>query len=132
MMGNAIFKSTRFAGIDYLIPLPLHAGKEFKRGYNQAEVLCRGIEKTSNIRLASRLLIRQKFTETQTKKHRVERWENVEDSFAVNDETVLQNKHILLVDDVVTTGATLESGANALRHIPGIRISIGTLAIAPK
>lgn len=132
MMGNAILKSNRFAGIDYLIPLPLHADKEFKRGYNQAEVLCRGIEKTSNIKLASRLLLRRKYTETQTKKHRAERWENVEDSFIVTNETTLQNRHVLLVDDVVTTGATLESGAQALRHIAGIRISIGTLAIAPK
>lgn len=132
MMGQSICKSSRIKKIDFLIPLPLHADKEFKRGYNQAEVICRGIEKSAGILLAKNNVIKQKFTETQTKKHRAERWENVETSFKINEPEKLAHKHVMIVDDVVTTGATLEACAQALRAIPGISISIATLAMVAK
>ena len=77
-------------------------------------------------------LQRQRYTETQTKKHRTERWENVEGSFVVNDETELKGKHLLLVDDVVTTGATLEAAGIELLKIRGVSLSIATLTIASK
>ena len=132
VMGKALLQSGRFSNIDYLIPLPLSAGKEFKRGFNQAEVICNGMSTAMQVPVHTRNLIRGRYTDTQTKKHRTERWENVEGSFAVLQPLKLQGRHILLVDDVLTTGATLEAGAQCLLNIPSIRISLATLATASK
>ncbi len=133
LMGNALQNNPRFTGLDVLVPLPLHAKKIYKRGFNQAEILCRGIMQVTGLPVADHLsVIREKFTETQTHKHRVERWENVVESFAVQQPEFLKNKHVLIVDDVVTTGATLESCVMALQHIEGIELSIATLALANK
>ena len=85
-----------------------------------------------NIPVIKDNIIRQRFTETQTLKHRTERWENVSGSFAVNNAAALKGKHLLLVDDVVTTGATLEACGNILLHVEGVRLSIVTLAHAAK
>jgi ComF family protein len=132
MMGENMLLSGRFQNIDYLIPLPLFAKKEFKRGYNQAEVICDGLSEVTEIPVLAKNVVRVYFTETQTKKHRTERWENVAESFKVNDPGILQGKHVLLVDDVITTGATLEACAQAMAIIPGLRISIATLTTASK
>jgi ComF family protein len=132
IMGNNMLASGRFADVDYLIPLPLFAKKEFKRGFNQAEIICDGMGEAMNIAILTKNVIRKQFTETQTKKHRTERWENVAESFTVLNPQLLENKHILLVDDVITTGATLEACAQVLKNIAGIRISIAALTTAGK
>lgn len=132
MMGENLLKSNRFNNIDHLIPLPLFADKEYKRGFNQAEVICKGLSNTMNVPVMAKNVVRIRFTETQTKKHRTERWDNVNESFKVMDESVLKNKHILLVDDVITTGATLDACAQVINTIEGIRISIATLTTASK
>ena len=132
IMGTLMLQSNRFNTIDYLIPLPLFAEKEYKRGFNQADIICQGLSTTMNIPVLLKNIVRIRFTETQTKKHRTERWDNVHESFKVNDATVLKNKHILLVDDVITTGATLDACAQVLNNIEGIKISIATLATASK
>jgi ComF family protein len=132
LMGDKMQDSGRFTDIDYLIPLPLSAEKEFKRGYNQAEVICRGLSDTMNIPVMNKNIVRTRYTETQTKKHRAERWENVSGSFTINDPGAIYNKHILLVDDVITTGATLEACAVTILAAGDIRVSIATLAIASK
>lgn len=132
MMGKALLESGRFSNIDYLVPLPLYADKEFKRGFNQAEVICRGMTQVMQIPLLNKQVIRQRPTETQTKKHRAERWSNVEGSFAVKNPPVLHGKNILLVDDVITTGATLEACTQCLLQVPGIQVSVATVAIASK
>ncbi|HRB30543.1 MAG TPA: phosphoribosyltransferase family protein [Ferruginibacter sp.] len=132
MMGQALLKSNRFANPDALIPLPLHADKEFKRGYNQSLLICKGMAKAMQVPVITTAVKRERITETQTKKHRMERWQNVEDSFVLQDTTEIKNKHLLLVDDVVTTGATLEACSSALLRLPGVSISIATLAIANK
>lgn len=133
LMGFALQKNSRFDTLNILIPLPLHADKEFKRGFNQAEILCKGIQQVTGLPIAENISVtREKFTETQTKKHRAERWQNVENSFAVHNPGLLINTHALIVDDVVTTGATLESCAMAMQHIDGIKVSIATLALANK
>lgn len=132
MMGNSLLNNNRFTKVDALVPLPLFADKEFKRGYNQATILCNGISEVTNIPVLMNNVIRKRFTETQTKKHRIERWENVASSFKANNPRELTNKHVLLVDDVVTTGATLEAcGAEILKG-EGTKLSIATLAYASK
>ena len=132
IMGRNILHSERFKNLDYLLPLPLYPDKEFKRGYNQSEVICKGISSITNTPVLTKNLIRNRFTETQTKKHRTERWENVEGSFVVKNASVLEGKNVLLVDDVLTTGATMEACAQTLSDIPGITINLATLAIASK
>lgn len=132
IMGENMMCSGRFSGIDYLVPLPLFAKKEFRRGYNQAKVICDGLSAIMNVPVLSGNVIRTVFTETQTKKHRAERWDNVAESFSVKDPEVLKNKHLLLVDDVITTGATLEACAQKMLQAEGVRISIATLTTASK
>ncbi|MEO7044430.1 MAG: ComF family protein [Ferruginibacter sp.] len=132
IMAKKILQSNYFKNMDYLIPLPLYPDKEFKRGYNQAEIICNGMASVLKIPVHTKNVIRKRFTETQTKKRRTERWENVEGSFTIKDPSILNGKNILLVDDVLTTGATMEACAQILSSVPGISISIATLAIASK
>ena len=132
IMGRSLLNSNRFTTIDALIPLPLNAEKEFKRGYNQATILCNGMAEVMGVPVIKNNVVRNRFTETQTKKHRAERWKNVESSFGTNDSAALRNKHILLVDDVVTTGATLEACGTEILKIEGTKLSIATLAYASK
>lgn len=132
IMGKTLLNSNRFSGIDALLPLPLFPGKERKRGYNQATVICNGISSIMNIPVLNGAVIRQQETETQTRKHRTERWENVRSSFKVAKPGELRGKHLLLIDDVVTTGATLEACGNVILQQGDIKLSIATLAYAAK
>ncbi|HMO61326.1 MAG TPA: phosphoribosyltransferase family protein [Ferruginibacter sp.] len=130
LLGKTLSVSHRFQQIDALIPLPLYPEKEKKRGYNQAAIICQGISAVLRIPIINNNLIRRRYTDTQTKKHRTERWENVADSFIVRDSEALCGKHLLLVDDVITTGATLEAGGAALMQAKDTKLSIATLTIA--
>ena len=132
LTGKTLLNSNRFNTIDALIPLPLFADKERQRGYNQSAMICKGISSLMNIPVITGNITRQRFTETQTRKHRIERWENVAGSFAIKNTTSLKDKHLLLVDDVVTTGATLEACGHVIEQVEGVRLSIVTLAIATK
>ncbi len=132
LVGNSLLNSNRFDQIDFLVPLPLFPEKERKRGYNQATVICQGISAVMNVPILTGNVLRKRFTETQTRKHRTERWENVADSFFVKDSLRLEGKHILLVDDVVTTGATLEACGSVIINIPGAKLSLATLSLAMK
>ncbi len=132
MMGKSLLNSQRFSKIDALVPLPLFADKEFKRGFNQATILCNGIGEILNIPVIKNNVVRKRFTETQTKKHRTERWQNVEGSFEINNAKEIKGKHILLVDDVVTTGATLEACGVEILNMEDTDLSIATLALASK
>jgi len=132
LMGNSLLKSSRFSNIDYLVPLPLYPDKEFKRGYNQSEIICNGIQAATRIPVMVKNVIRQRPTETQTRKHRAERWQNVEGSFSIKNPGSLTGKNILLVDDVITTGASLEACAREILKIPGTTISFAALAHASK
>lgn len=132
IMGKTLLKCDRFNAVDALIPLPLYAEKEHKRGYNQATVICNGMAAEMNIPVLNNAVIRRHATETQTRKHRTERWDNVKDSFKVAAPGELSGKHLLLVDDVVTTGATLEACGNVILQEDNIRLSIATLAYASK
>lgn len=132
MMGNALKASNRFNNIDALIPLPLFPSKEKKRGYNQATILCEGISEVLNLPVLSNIISRPQHTETQTKKGRIERWRNIEGKFELKEPHGVQNKHLLLVDDVVTTGATLESCGNELLSAGNVKLSIATLCVASR
>lgn len=132
VIGNSLLQTPRFNSIDAIIPLPLAIHKQQQRGYNQAHILCKGISEVMEIPVLDKCVIRQRYTDTQTKKHRIERWKNVEGSFVVIDKAVLKGKYILLVDDVVTTGATLEACGSQLLMVEGVALSVATLAYASK
>src|ERR1051325_3829578 len=129
MMGESLKRSNRF-NIDALIPLPLFPAKEKKRGYNQATILCNGMAEYMNIPVLNDVIIRPQFTETQTRKGRIERWLNMEGKFILKNPEAISNKHILLVDDVVTTGATLEACGTELLKAENVRLSIATMCYA--
>jgi ComF family protein len=119
-----------FAAVDFIIPIPLHPKKFVKRGYNQSELICNGLAKVFNKRVDTKTLRRIKENTTQTKKSVFERYENTAGIFEVVDTNVFANKHIMLVDDVLTTGSTIEAAIQALKTCEGIKVSIFTLAIA--
>ena len=122
--------STTFQSIDKIIPVPLHPRKLKKRGFNQAELIARGLAESMNKPVEVKSLNRVVANPTQTRKTRIERWENVSGIFKVHDPESIENKHVLLVDDVLTTGSTLEACANAFTGIPGTIVSIAVLAYA--
>lgn len=128
MIGYALQKTDRFDEVDFLIPLPLHPRKENRRGYNQANLIAEGIREIWRKPILKEALIRTNFTESQTQRNRIDRWQNMQEVFSVADPDSLKNKHLLLVDDVVTTGASLEACAAAILSIPNTRVSIVTAA----
>ncbi len=133
-MGNLAVEhgenKTFFEGIDLLVPVPLHRKKLKKRGYNQALSIAEGISQATGIPIDSSNLIRKINNPSQTKLGKGERWQNVSDIFAINSTQAFENKHIMLIDDVFTTGATIEACIRPLLHIQGIKVSIFTLAMA--
>lgn len=130
LMGEQIIQSERFTGIEALIPLPLFPSRERKRGYNQSELLCRGMADVLMIPVIVNAIARNKSTESQTKKGRVERWKNMEGKFEIMNTDAVCNRHVLLVDDVITTGATMEACGNELLKIPGLSLSLASLCYA--
>jgi ComF family protein len=130
LMGNDLLQSNRFKNIDALIPLPLFRAKEKRRGYNQATVLCEGIAEIMKKEILTDVIIRTQHTETQTKKGRVERWINIEGKFELIKPEKIRNRNILLVDDVITTGATLEACGQELIKPENVGLSVATLCFA--
>ncbi len=130
--GQELILSPLFKSINVIIPIPLHPQKLKKRGYNQSEYFAKGLSKSMQKQVNTQSLIRLKESSTQTKKTRYERWENVENIFSIWHAKSLKNKHVLLVDDVITTGATIEAATNTLLQIEGVKISIASIAFAEK
>lgn len=129
-LGAALLKSENYHSIDVIIPVPLHPKKERKRGYNQSYWIALGINEIIKKEIDTKTIIRYKEAESQTKKNRFERYQNVSTVFTTKDNTMLIDKHILLVDDVITTGATLEACANLILSTKNAKVSIATLAVA--
>lgn len=124
LCGKEILKSNCFTDIDYIVPIPLHKNRLKMRGYNQALLLANGISAKTNIPVNTENLVRIIDNPSQTKNSRLERWKNTEGIFEVKDQDLFMGKHILLVDDVVTTGSTLEVCAKLITSCPGTRVSI--------
>ena len=129
-LGKEIDKVEIRDKVDVVIPVPLHKKKLKQRGYNQSAFIAIGVAKVLACEINTTLLKRVELSESQTKKSKYERWENVGAAFILTDADQYKGKHILLVDDVITTGATLEACCKTLKEIKGVKISIGTLASA--
>lgn len=127
-VGFRLKDAKRFDGIDLIVPLPLHPKKEFQRGYNQASLIAEGIAAVWPKKILPQAVIRLVNTKTQTQENRISRWENMEGVFFVTHPYLLANKHILLVDDIITTGASLEACGQTILQIPGVKLSIATVA----
>lgn len=116
--------------IDLIVPVPLHQKRHKERGYNQSNSIALGMSEILSIPINTSSVIRSIYTNTQTRKDKIHRYENVNQIFKLLDPTAFENKHILLIDDVITTGATIESLAMELVSVNNITISIASLAIA--
>ena len=130
LIGHQLIESNRFSAVDVLVPLPLFRSKERKRGYNQATVLCQGISEVIQKPVEKGAVIRTMFTESQTRKNRVQRWQNMEGRFQLIAEQAIKQQHVLLIDDVITTGATLEACGQELLKAEGDKLSIATLCFS--
>jgi len=129
LYGYDLLMSEYFKAIDFIIPVPLHPKKLKKRGYNQSEWIAKGLSISMKIPVNTNCLYRKVDSKTQTKKTRYNRWENVGMIFGLHHKEILSNKSVLLVDDVVTTGATLEGCAQVLQK-GNCKVYIVTLACA--
>lgn len=130
LLANQIENHPILSTVDAILPVPLHPKRLKQRGYNQAECFAEGIAEILDISVCTNLLMRQKETTTQTRKTREQRWQNVSEAFVATDAVEYQGKHFLLVDDVLTTGATLEACAQAILKIPQAKVSIAVIAKA--
>lgn len=128
--GQALARSPQFTGVDLIVPVPLHRRKKLERGYNQSEMFARGLSEQMRRPMLKNGLLRVVYTSTQTKKSKLERLENVADAFVVNAPAAMQGRHVLIVDDVLTTGSTLEACAHQILEVRGTSVSFATIAIA--
>ena len=129
-IGRRILNNDKYAGIDVLLPVPLHPKKQFIRGYNQSAALANGISESTGIQISESLLKRNTNNSSQTRKGRFQRWENVDSVFSVHPK-IRQYRHVAIIDDVVTTGSTVEALIQSIRKVhPEVKITVVTLAIA--
>ena len=126
-MGKSL-RESRFADVDLIAPVPLHQQKLRKRGYNQSEWIARGIANVMNKPLDVHTLVRRIFSSSQTQRKRFDRWENVDSGFELVNLETFAGRHVLLIDDVMTTGATLEACAHAVLSAPETKVSVASLS----
>lgn len=126
--GKHIEKELATLELDGVIPVPLHKTKKRKRGYNQSDVIAKGIQNVTGLNLMTDVLIRTRNVNTQTKKGKVERWQNVDSLYQVRDKKLLEGKKVLLIDDVITTGATISMAAEILAETGVAEIYFGCIA----
>ncbi|MCX6201502.1 MAG: ComF family protein [Bacteroidetes bacterium] len=123
-MGALLAASERFATIDAIVPVPLHPQALSKRGFNQAALICEGIGQVWHKPVLRSAITRTKHTNTQTKQSRAVRWENMENAFSIKEHTSITGKHLLLIDDVITTGATIEACGKTLLTVKDVSVSV--------
>jgi ComF family protein len=131
-LGEELRESGNFGDIELVVPIPLHYRRRLRRGYNQSEQLALGVGREMGVKCDFRSVRRWQYNDSQTSKSRSERWDNVESIFEVRSADRLRGKHILLIDDVLTTGATMASCASTIiRACDGdVRISIASLSVS--
>jgi ComF family protein len=127
-LGILLKATGRFNSIDCIVPLPLHPKKQYQRGYNQVDLIGDGMAAVWPKKLLKEAVSRKIYTKTQTQESRISRWENMEGAFEVREPNSFRDKHVLLIDDVITTGASLEACGTAILAVPGTRLSIATVA----
>ncbi|WP_299553553.1 phosphoribosyltransferase family protein [Seonamhaeicola sp.] len=130
-LGGELKEIERYQTIDAVIPVPLHKKKLRKRGYNQVAKFGQQIASNLGTDYVDDVLVKITNTRSQTKKGRFSRWKNSDELFSLSNMASIKNKHILLVDDIITTGATLEACTSVLKQVPNVKISIATMAIVP-
>jgi ComF family protein len=126
--GKILIENAALADLDIILPVPLHSTRMRKRGYNQSEYFAKGLAKSMNVKMVNDILLRDTTASSQTNKSRFERWKNVEDAFLLKQANTLEGKHVLLVDDVVTTGSTIEGCANKLQEVKDVKVSVVAIA----
>lgn len=130
-LGQELLDTFPFSQADYIIPVPLHHSKERLRGYNQSDFIALGMSQVLKIPVDKKSLLRLRMNETQTRKSRLERWKNVDELFECVHAENLSGKRILLVDDVITTGSTMEACAQAVYDVcPNVNINFVSAAMA--
>ena len=127
-LGEILMKNKEFSTVDFIVPVPIHAKKKKIRGYNQVTKFGECLSMHLKVPLNEDILIRQSATKTQTLKSRFERFNDLESKFLARNTSIFKKKHILIIDDVITTGATLEACAKELLKTPGVKISILTMS----
>ncbi len=130
ILANEIKDTHPYNKVDIILPIPLHKNREKKRGYNQSEWIAKGLSEILKIPIDTLSIYRNVNTKTQTKKTKEERWDNVESIFSIKKTDNLVNKHILIVDDIITTGSTIESCSHTVLSIPNTKVSIVTIGVA--
>lgn len=128
--GQRYVSSAQFLNADYIIPIPVHNKRLRTRGYNQSYMFAKGISEVTEIPIKRNILSKSSAIKTQTKKSRSDRFTNVLTSFSMTNKDTLSGKTVLLVDDVVTTGATLEAAISLLSQVENIKIQLGVIALA--
>lgn len=128
--GKILALEPRFQSVDCIVPIPLHPKKQQKRGYNQSEWFAKGLSAGTGKPYRTDILTRAQFTETQTRKSRFNRWENVKEVFVATEDNAVHGLHLLVCDDVLTTGATMEAAIQQLLTLPDVKVSVVTLATA--
>jgi len=128
LLGHQLSQTNRFDSVDVIVPLPLNWKKEKRRGYNQAAIIAEGITSVWKKPILYKAVARNVFTETQTHKDRITRWQSMQGVFTVTAPGHLAHQHVLLVDDIITTGATLEACGESILAVSGTKLSIATVA----
>ena len=130
-LGEEMVASKRFEMIDFVVPVPLHPNRERERGYNQVHFFAKYLAQALHAELKLHLLEKIRNSETQTAKNRQKRFMSKEKDFILNKTDLIRNKHILLVDDTITSGATMQACADLFLSVPGVKLSLASMAITP-
>lgn len=128
--GKTLLKTFKEAPIELIIPVPIHHKKKRERGYNQSDFFAKGLSESMNVPICTDILYRSSFSDSQTHKSQFDRWKNVEKAFGIHINKLPEGKHILLVDDVITTGSTIEACTEKLMTTRNNRVSIAAIAHA--